>query len=754
MTSDRRAIGGALLLAGWVAVVLGAYYLQLWRLIAAGPSAWWRHTIAVAETLGPVAAAATGLLCAVRLATRSRRVAAWRRVVALALGAAGVLGVIAVGEFTLPWALPGAPAFGEAVTRTLRGVAGATAVVVAASVVGEGTLRLLRWQPDDHIERLLFRAGCGLGAFAYLTLGLAALGLYTPGGLRVIAGGLAAAGFASAAVTTTRRAFAGRRGSTNDTPTSGVWPARLNVWHGVLTTALIVGAAGALAPEREYDALWYHLTFPAVWLSHGRLVDFPQEYVALYPMTWELLYGTAMAAGGVAAAKLLHFACLGLAALLTAHLTRRVAPGATAALAAALFVTAPTVLWETTTAYVDLALTLHLGLALYALVRYAEQQNPRWAALAALNLGLGLATKHLAFLALILAAGAMAVIRWQARRTILAALAAAVALAAASLAIASPWYARSWVATRNPVFPELYRVFGAPADRWDAVLDDTLNRYEAGFGRPRTPGNLLTLPWDATVHAARYGGALGPLFLILLPHLLLRGPGATTTRALAIVAAGYIALWASPISNFQMRFLVPLVPALAVLAAQGYARADLALGHHRVARRAAMATIVGLLVLNLPPNLPLHERDRAGSQGWLTHVIRQVPLGVITGRESEDRYLRRAVPSYGAWRYINTHLPESSLVLTFTGGDNLYSRRSRLWANTVAARAATWDAPAGADDAALRALRRLRVTHILFDRRQLRTFPGDTMAITQPSFLARWARPEYEDAHTVLYALR
>jgi 4-amino-4-deoxy-L-arabinose transferase-like glycosyltransferase len=489
------------------------------------------------------------------------------------------------------------------------------------------------------------------------------------------------------------------------------------------------------------------------WLSHGRLVDFPAEYVALYPMTWELLYGTAMAAGGPVAAKLLHFACLGLGALLTWQMARRYARGAPPALAAALFVTAPTVLWEATTAYLDLALILQVGLALYALLRYAEERDPRWAALAAISLGLSLATKHTAFFALVLAAASMAVVWGRARRRVLQALAAAAILAAASLIIALPWYVRSWTATGNPVFPEFYRVFGAPADRWDAAADDALNRYESGFGRPRTVRNLLTLPWDVTVHASRYGGTLGPLFLILIPALLARGPGTPAMRTLAILGGGYVLLWASPISNFQIRFLLPTVPVLAVLASQAYARVDLALDRRIGGRQAMVAITAALLLLNLPPNLPLHERDRAEFKGWLTHVIRRVPTGVVAGRQREDRYLADAVPSYRAWRYINTHLPEDSLVLTLTGGDNLYSHRPRLWVNTIPARPATWGAPAGADAEALRALRRLGVTHILFDRRQLETLPADALAIAQPVFLARWARREYEDDRTILYAL-
>ena len=46
------------------------------------------------------------------------------------------------------------------------------------------------------------------------------------------------------------------------------------------------GLIGALAPEVEYDSLWYHLWLPKLWLEAGRPVDMVEEYISLWPMTW------------------------------------------------------------------------------------------------------------------------------------------------------------------------------------------------------------------------------------------------------------------------------------------------------------------------------------------------------------------------------------------------------------------------------------------------------------------------------------
>jgi hypothetical protein len=74
------------------------------------------------------------------------------------------------------------------------------------------------------------------------------------------------------------------------------------------------------------------------------------------------------------------------------------------------------------------------------------------------------------------------------------------------------------------------------------------------------------------LNGARYGGTLGPGFLLLIPAAFL--PGARMRHRAAVIAAcgAYLAVWASPISSFQLRFVIPLVPLLAVLGALGAER--------------------------------------------------------------------------------------------------------------------------------------------------------------------------------------
>jgi hypothetical protein len=634
----------------------------------------------------------------------------------------------------------------EALARAASAVGGGAVVVLAAwgigSLIADRTLRGLL---TTTTERIVFPLAAGCAALAYGCLGLAAAHAYRPAALAVVFAGAACLG-----VTQIVRA----------SPVPWRTPSRPirsadRIYLLCAGAAVLCALIGALAPEIEYDALSYHLWLPARWLASGRPVDIVQEYTSLYPLTWEMLYGAAMAIGGPVAAKLTHWMCLPLLGATSFMVARRLCPGASGALAAALTVTSPVVLWEGTTAYVDLALAWYAALAVYGLFRHHATRDRRWLTAASLLMGVALGIKHLGVMMLAITAPVLIVSEWRAvgRRH---AITAGVLFVALALVPPVPWYARAYLASGNPVFPELYSVFGArPVARWSAASERGLKAFKARFGRQPTVGTLATLPWDVTVHAAKYGGTLGPLFLVLVPAAV-GFVGRRRRTAALLMAAGcvaYVGFWASPLSSLQIRFLLPIVPLLAVLGAVGAARLE------RSARAvpwggAVLVTVTTMMLLaNLPPAIEWHEPDRKGWDGWLTHVVRGLPVSVLAGMESQDTYLARQVPSYRVWQFIDATLPSISRVLTFEGGDLLYSTRARLWSDAVVARDMTWNAVAGEEASALREAMAQGITHVIFDKRQIADGTTAAMAIGSEQMHACCLTPLYEDHRFALYAL-
>ena len=484
----------------------------------------------------------------------------------------------------------------------------------------------------------------------------------------------------------------------------------------------------------------------------AEFVDVPADYVSLYPMGAELLFGYGLALGGSIAAKLLHFCFLPFTAVLTFELCRRFVPRANPLLAAGVFSTVPTVMWEATTAYIDLLLTFQVTLALFVLLRFFRDGDRRWLALAIVFMGFALSLKHLALVPLLIFATALL---WRnlARHASWRAFQQPVLFGICSLALASPWYIRSFLASGNPVFPELWSVFGSTPERWSDDAREGLARFLEHFGDGRSPAALALIPWNVTMHASRYGGCLGPVFLTVLPLLaLVRWSGSLVL--LAAFAVTYIAIWASPLASFQLRFLIPLCPALACLAAAGVRGGSDALARF-IPRLWSLPSMIALIlmVLNLPPFLNLHQRDRAGREGWLTSVMEEIPWEVVLGSEADDPYLARRIWSYGAWRFINVTLPNDALVLTWSGGDNLYSAKPRLWAHASQIIAAAW-AKVEQQTQMLTALRSAGVTHVLIDRRTLDAPENRDRALIAPYNRERLYEKLYSDQHYVLYRLR
>jgi hypothetical protein len=640
----------------------------------------------------------------------------------------------------------GLPFARDAAATAAAGIAGL--IIVSAAIMAAGRLLIGFWAPHvlTPTERIALTAAFGAWALAYAFLTLAFLGIYMPPVVRVVVAVLAAfeVWHAVIARSSWRDAVERMRAYLRDAN------AGTRLWMAMTCATCAYAFVCALAPETEFDAVWYHLDLPRRWLQAGHPIDDITEYISLYPFTWELLFGAGISVGGVASAKLLHWAALPLCSAVIVLLGKRTHVNGW--LAAAIFCTAPTVFWEATTAYVDLALAFHIGVAVYAAVCWSGTDDRRWLVVSALQLGVACATKHLGLVAVASVVPVLYVVR-QRRAGVVPAIRSAVVVCLVLLAVAAPWYVRSALASGNPVFPELSNVFGArPPERWG---DNTagLGRFKMHFGRPRTVMNQLTLPWDMTMHAPRYGGTFGPLLLLLAPGAVFATLRRRLVAALLAGASIYVAVWASPAASFQLRFLLPawLIIAVALAAGADAAGAQARSVDRRLAA-ALTAALALLLALNLPPFIPLHEGDRRGWSNWLTHVVHDVPTDVVLGAISRDRFLATRVRSYEAWQWMNQHLPADARVLTVSGGDQLYARRARVPYDAALARTAVWTAPTVRE--AARELRRLSITYVLVPKPILWTNDLDSSVLLPPANRRQVLDLVHEDFWYEVYRVR
>jgi hypothetical protein len=416
-------------------------------------------------------------------------------------------------------------------------------------------------------------------------------------------------------------------------------------------------------------------------------------------------------------------------------------------LAAAVVAATPTVLWEATTAYIDLATCFFVVLALMWVLEYVRHPSLAVLVIAGLCLGFALSTKHLA----VIAAVPLAVmVLWASGdRGVVRRVGPVAVLSAVALLPALPWYIRAQVQAGNPFFPALWDVFGADPRRWTAASEAEFDGFNRRFGFGDGPLALLGLPWSTTMHGAAFGGSLGLAYLMFVPLAMHR----RIPRQLVTVGAfglGYVALWASPLSAPQLRFLVPVLAPLAVVAGYGAHRALVAArGWHPAAGLVTSALLIVVFVLSLPPFLGAHERDGDGAGGSLTHVLREVPTRVVTGAESETAYLQRRIPAYSAVQHLNDLADAGDTVVIATDPYvDFYAEPRAIPDYAVCLRRGGLGRGGVAD---YLALRRAGVDYVLVEDR-LRE--DSVVPWHDPEFARHYLEPMYVDDNARLFRVR
>lgn len=480
-------------------------------------------------------------------------------------------------------------------------------------------------------------------------------------------------------------------------------------WHLLPALALLVTLAllflRASSPGLSWDADTYHLTIPRIYLDHGGFIVLPFNVYSNWPLGPQLFYGLVLElfGGDPVPAKLVHFG-FGLLVLVTLiAAVRRWAPASLriplAWLAAALFLANGVVQFEFHAAYVDLAYAFFflvaLLLACVAATEDGKSEDGKLLLLSGLTAGVLTGVK---LTGIVGAACVACVYLLTARapwRDRLRALALRFALPVAVLW--SPWLIKSAWATGNPIYPF---VWGGP--NWSARLGEQFSAWQQGIGMGRGLLDYLLLPVRVILEGsegyARFDGTVSTLWLVLVPLALLAAFRPRSQRApirACLLAAGiYFVAWA--VSSQQTRFLIPLLPPLALAAALGAGTLLQGLTERmRLVASAGTVLVASLLILSA--GLP------------------QVPAArqIVDGYAEHGADLRqRAIPPHLA--YINQNLPADARILFLNTNHGFHCHRT-FYADSFfeASQIGDWlrDAQTAED---LRArLARYDITHVL-----------------------------------------
>lgn len=201
----------------------------------------------------------------------------------------------------------------------------------------------------------------------------------------------------------------------------------------LLLCLTLINLIPVFAPEIGFDALWYHLTLPKLWLESGQYF-FPGDllYYSAMPRLTETLFIPLLVLLGTSGPKLLQF-CSGIATtLLIFVFVRKHQSPSLALINASFFYATHLVGWQSSSAYVDLFRTL---LETSAILIYLTNHRHKLV-LSALLWGLAIGTKWHSIVSLIVFASIFDL-----------------RLLPLGLIPAVPWFLLSLFYTGNPVFP-------------------------------------------------------------------------------------------------------------------------------------------------------------------------------------------------------------------------------------------------------------------------------------------------------------
>jgi hypothetical protein len=348
-------------------------------------------------------------------------------------------------------------------------------------------------------------------------------------------------------------------------PWRGLRPSLRDLPLAIAVLFLLAHLPNALYPVLEHDDNVYHLELPKHYLaSHALDAPVFNLYGAM-PHLIELLYVVPFSLGDLVAPKVfalsMHFWILAGIGAFALPRVGRLGVG----VGALLYLSGQNVEWHLGRAYVEPILGFFLLSAALAFLAWWETRRGACLAIVGIACGAACASKYTAWLfaAAILASAAVAILRLEPETPRRLRAAALLLLPCAALVL--PWVVKNVITTGNPVYPNLYGVFGGPW--WSEIqVFHHWASLNANGGAEKHLADYLLLPWRLVADnerfiAATFSGSLMAVFLaaVLHPSSWRRAGG----HVLAMAIGGMLA-WALTIQ--AGRYLVALVPLITLAA--------------------------------------------------------------------------------------------------------------------------------------------------------------------------------------------
>ncbi len=493
-------------------------------------------------------------------------------------------------------------------------------LVLAAFLTGTALTRpLLHTAPLSGCERFVIRAGLGLSFQSLWTLIIGCAGLLTS--TMVLAPGGVSAVWLILIFASSRF-----RRNTDITPrpaAPAAEPATRFMWIASTLVALpfvILLLLNACTPPFDFDVREYHLQGPKEWYLAGQISSLEHNVYTSFPFLSEMLSLDGMVlADDWNDGALVGKVVLAVFQLLTTVCVFACAQrwfGTSAALIAALaYLTTPWTLRISLIAYAEGAITYFLMASvmcgMIAAATTDASVRRRLVLTTGLLAGSAMAAKYPGVVSVVIPVGIL--LLWSTRRSRIAretVLTTGLLFGLGVLLTVGPWLIRNAADTGNPVYPLLYRVFGA--DDWSPAMDTKWKAAHSASEHSLTgiPDHLLSV-------MANNDWTSGLLFALAVPTLLTLRSSRQSRWLWLMLIWMLITWWA--LTHRIDRFWIPVIPVAAVLAGKAWTMFSGRLWHR------LLVVCVGCCCLF---NLQIWRSGLVGFQVGLMDLsaVRQMPV--------------------------------------------------------------------------------------------------------------------------------
>ena len=377
------------------------------------------------------------------------------------------------------------------------------------------------------------------------------------------------------------------------------------------------------------------------------------------PFTIEMLYTIGIAFEADTLAKLIHLWFAFLFVITTFLFANRLLSSSVAWLSVAILLGMPILPEWAILANVDYGVANFEMLTIFGVFLWQHNRRPRYLILSGIFIGLALGSKYAAFASM----GALLLLilwsdRVRAPRQIATDLGSFIL---PGLAVAAPWHLMNLVWLGDPVFPflgggasinaqrmRLFRVYFETTGPTENVLDWIL-----------LPLRLFTKP-ELFSDIKPILSRPSPIFLILFAYPF----GERVRRVTLITFVALIRFLFLGLGIVVARHLLPTYALISISAA--YVIHDLA--GSRAFRSSAGKVFGVAVIVSLAISLVLQ----------VDLFVQMRPIGVMTGGESKDQFLRRMVPTYPAVEFATRMLADNERMLSTMDGRLYYCQEKCL----------------------------------------------------------------------------